>query len=51
MVYETLTPLGAPFGDCRLIDIAPSQSMPEMGFEMGLVAIAEYKGGFYWKNS
>jgi len=37
MVYETLTtPLGTPFGDCRLIDIAPSQSMPEMGFEMGL---------------
>ena len=35
MVYETLTtPLGTPFGDCRLIDIAPSQSMPEMGFEM-----------------
>ncbi|MGB0655298.1 MAG: UvrD-helicase domain-containing protein [Pirellulales bacterium] len=37
MVYETLTtPLGGPFGDCRLTDIQPSQSMPELGFEMGL---------------
>ena len=37
MVYETLTtPLGGPFGDCRLTDIPPSQIMPELGFEMGL---------------
>lgn len=37
MVYETLTtPLGGPFGDCRLADTPPYQSLPEMGFEMGL---------------
>jgi len=37
MVYETLTtPLGGPFGDCRLTDTPPSQSLPEMDFEMGM---------------
>ena len=37
MVHETLTtPLGGLFGDYCLTDTPPSQSLPEMDFEMGL---------------